>query len=315
MNQEIPASVKTQEFPVQYATVSLGKGLEGSFVKKDGRNRALDSIPIRIFTLGRFEVAVNNQTVRSTGKGSHRPLDLLMALIALGGRGIAYSRLCECLWPDSEGDLGIGNLSVTVHRLRVLLRFKASVVSNYGRLSLNEAICQVDAWSFERAANAGLERGDDELPGNALEKQLRQALGLYTGDFLARESEISWMLATRLRLKFKYERLVAALVGRLEREGRIGDATEICLQALERDPLNELLYRRLICCHLKRGELAEATRIFNRCREALARGLAMTPSVETQRIYFEGVRGRAAESETARILTLPCRQARPEKSY
>ncbi len=50
------------------------------------------------------------------------------------GRGIAYSRLCECLWPDSEGDLGIGNLLVTVHRLRVLLQSKAAIVSDYGRL-------------------------------------------------------------------------------------------------------------------------------------------------------------------------------------
>ncbi|MEQ1881994.1 MAG: bacterial transcriptional activator domain-containing protein [Burkholderiales bacterium] len=165
--------------------------------------------------------------------------------------------------------------------------------------------------SFERTANAGLECRDEDATRNVSELQLRLASNLYVGDFLARESETSWMLATRLRLKFKFERLVAVLVGRLERERRIGDAIEICGQALERDPLNEPLYRHLMCCHLKRGDLAEATRIFNRCGEALARGLALTPSRETERLYFDGVRNRAAEGETARILTLPCRQARP----
>jgi DNA-binding SARP family transcriptional activator len=311
MSQELPAGVNTQEFPAQNRRISLGKGREERLASEDNKDRAIGQVPIKIYTLGRFEVAINDQPVRSTGKGSHRPLDLLKALIALGGRGIAYSRLCECLWPDSEGDLGIGNLSVTVHRLRVLLQSKAAVMSNYGRLSLNEAVCRVDAWSFERTANAGLEGSDIDAPGNVSEMQLHLAFNLYVGDFLARESETSWMLATRLRLKFKFERLVAVLVARLEREGRLGEAIDISSQALERDPLNEPLYRHLMCCHLKRGDLAEATRIFNRCREALASGLALTPSRETERLYFEGVRRGAAEGETARILTLPCRLARP----
>jgi DNA-binding SARP family transcriptional activator len=307
LNQELSAGVNTQEFPARNRRISPDKGREERLASEDDKNRAVGLEPIKIYTLGRFEVAINNQPVRSTGKGSHRPLDLLKALIALGGRGIAYSRLCECLWPDSEGDLGIGNLSVTVHRLRVLLQSKAAVMSDYGRLSLNEAVCRVDAWSFERTANAGLECGDEDASGNVSDLQLRLAFNLYVGDFLARESETSWMLATRLRLKFKFERLVAVLVARLEREGRLGEAIDISIQALERDPLNEMLYRRLMGCHLKRGDFAEATRIFHRCREALARGLAMTPSVETERLYVEGMRSHAAEGETARILTLPCR--------
>jgi DNA-binding SARP family transcriptional activator len=311
MNQEIPAGVKTQGFPSQNRRFSSDRGLDEGIACEGNNDRAIAELPIRIYTLGRFGVSINNQPVRSTGKGSHRPLDLLKALIALGGRGVAYSRLCECLWPDSEGDLGIGNLSVTVHRLRVLLKSKAAILSDYGRLSLNEAICVVDAWSFERAANAGLEPGNEKVPGTIPEAPLREAFDLYGGDFLAREAEASWMLATRLRLKFKFERLISALVSCLEREGRIGDATEICLRALERDPLNESLYRHLMYCHLKRGDLAEATRMFNRCRDALARGLALAPSIETERLYFEGVRSCTAKNETARILTLPCRLTRP----
>jgi DNA-binding SARP family transcriptional activator len=57
-------------------------------------------------------------------------------------------------------------------------------------------------------------------------------------------------------------------------------------------------------CYLKMGELAEAARTYSRCREALARGLAMQPSMETERLYLEGVRG-GAERGAARHPNLP----------
>ena len=259
--------------------------------------------PIRIFTLGRFSIAIDGRPVRSNGKARHRPLGLLKALIALGGRDVASSRLCECLWPDSEGDLGARNLTITLHRLRSLLQAKAAVVADNGKLSLNEGVCWVDAWSFERFVNDGLRRLDEFAVGKPSESPLRLALNLYAGHFLARESEESWMFAPRLRLKIKFERLVTALATHYERQSRFSEAIDVCLQALERDPLNELLYRRLMGCYLKSGELAAAARIYGRCREALAKGLAMQPSMETERLYLEGVRG-AAERNSARTPTL-----------
>ena len=144
--------------------------------------------------------------------------------------------------------MGARNLSITLHRLRSLLQAKAAVLSDNGKLSLNEGVCWVDAWSFERFVNDGLRRLDESAIGKPSELQLRLALNLYAGHFLAREFEESWMFAPRLRLKTKFERLVAALATHLERQNRFSDAIDVCLQALERDPLNELLYRRLMGC-------------------------------------------------------------------
>jgi DNA-binding SARP family transcriptional activator len=285
------------------ARESFGVGA-GNCWAEDKVTRTGIKAPIQVFTLGRFSIAIDEQAVHSQGKAKHRPLGLLKALIALGGRDVASSRLCECLWPDSEGDLGARNLTITLHRLRSLLQSKAAVLSDNGKLSLNEGVCWVDAWSFERFVNEGLSRLDESVIGEPYESQLRLALNLYTGHFLAREFEESWMFAPRLRLKAKFERLVTALATHLERHNRFADAIDVCLQALERDPLNELLYRRLMGCHLKRGELAEAARTYGRCREALAKGLAMHPSMETERLYFEGVRG-TAERGVARTSMLP----------
>lgn len=272
------------------ARESADFGIAYSTFNPDSRRNA----PIRIYTMGRFSVAFDGRPVGSGGKGKQRPLSLLKALIALGGRDVAINLLCECLWPDSDGDLGGRNLTITVHRLRRMLQAHATVLQHDGKLTLNEQVCWVDAWNFERLVNDGLRRIDESVTGDAPEIHLRAALSLYAGDFLARESEESWMLAPRLRLKTKFERLVSALSMHLERQGRFADAIDVCLQAIEREPLNEVLYRRLMSCYLMRGEIAAVVRTYTRCREALAKGLAMRPSVETNRVYLQGVDAAAA---------------------
>lgn len=155
---------------------------------------------------------------------------------------------------------------------------------------MNEGVCWVDMWSFERSVNDGLRRLNEPASGDAAELHLRAALSLYSGHFLSRESEESWMLTPRLRLKTKFERLVAALSRHLESRERFTDAVDLCLQALERDPLNELIYRRLMSCYLKAGELASVLRTYMRCREALASEFASPPSIETESIYLESMR-------------------------
>jgi DNA-binding SARP family transcriptional activator len=245
------------------------------------------SARVRIHTLGRFSVAIGGRQMSSEGKAKQRPLALLKALIALGGRSVASSQLWECLWPDSDGDLAVRNLTVTLHRLRHMLGTNASVLQHDGKLTLNDRMCWVDAWNFDRAANAGLCASRERTAGDPAADQIRAALDLYKGHFLARESEESWMLAPRLKFRIKFERLVTALVDRLRDAGVFAEAIDLCLVALERDPLNETLHRKLMCCHLDSGELAEALRAYLRCREALAKGLGVTPSMQTERLYSE----------------------------
>ena len=61
--------------------------------------------PLQIFTLGRFSVARGVEPILFARKAQHRPLQLLKALIALGGREVGSDRLGMALWPESEGDL------------------------------------------------------------------------------------------------------------------------------------------------------------------------------------------------------------------
>ena len=277
----------------------------GNYQADKGATGLSTTAPIQIFTLGRFNIAIDGKAVHSNGKASHRPLGLLMALIAFGGRDVAPSHLCECLWPDSEGDLAARNLTITLHRLRSLLQAKAAVVCDYGKLSLNESVCWVDVWGFEHAVNEGLRRIDEPAGCVEGERHLRAALDLYSGHFLAREAEEHWMLMPQLRLKTKFERMVATWSMFLERQDRISDAIDLCLRGIESDPLNESLYRRLMSCYLNKGEVAAVARTYLRCQEAMAKGLGTTPSVETDRLYREALRAGATRNDgVARLYRL-----------
>jgi two-component SAPR family response regulator len=61
------------------------------------------------------------------------------------------------------------------------------------------------------------------------------------------------MLTPRLRLKTKCERWRRRCPSTSKAGSGFTDAVDLCLQALERDPLNELIYRGLMSCYLKMG--------------------------------------------------------------
>jgi DNA-binding SARP family transcriptional activator len=258
--------------------------------------------PIRIHTLGRFSVTVGSLALRASGKGKQRPAALLKALLALGGRDLAINQLWECLWPDSDGDFAARNLAVTLHRLREWLGSSATVLLHDGKLSLNEHVCWVDLWCFERCVNQGLVRPAADGDDTEAVMLLQRAFGLYRGHFLAFEAEQHWMLQTRLRLKAKFERLVTALEPPGERERAWSAAADVCLRGIECDPLNELLYRQLMRCYLAMGEYSSVLRCYRRCMEALAKGLGVQPGQPTQQIYLDAVRADARSAGMASML-------------
>lgn len=76
---------------------------------------------VRVHTLGRFAVEVDGAPLRFGVKGPRKPLALLKALIARGGRGVRAEPLVEALWPDADGDHAQRSFRVALHRLLALL--------------------------------------------------------------------------------------------------------------------------------------------------------------------------------------------------
>ena len=111
-------------------------------------------------------------------KAPGKPLALLKLIVAWGGKPTPQAEICDALWPQAEADVALDSLSVTVHRLRRLLGDPEAVKLQDGRLNIDTARCQVDAWAFEslleRAEEAA--RGGDAARMTRLCEERAQAL-------------------------------------------------------------------------------------------------------------------------------------------
>ena len=87
--------------------------------------------PTKIFTLGRFEILIEDKPIDAT-RLQKKPLILLKALIALGGEGVGEETLSELLWPDAEGDAAYTSFRTTLFRLRRSLGSDAILCTKAG---------------------------------------------------------------------------------------------------------------------------------------------------------------------------------------
>jgi LuxR family transcriptional regulator, maltose regulon positive regulatory protein len=154
--------------------------------------------PLRVYTLGRFGIVRRGSALRFEGKTQKKPLDLLKAIIAFGGREVPESRLSDALWPDAEGDAAAQALATTLFRLRKLIGEQA-IRRQEGRLTLDPNFCWVDCWAFERLSS--------DSSGDAAAR--REKLGkLHQGAFLEGDDDAPWAQPMRQRLRAKLSRTV-----------------------------------------------------------------------------------------------------------
>jgi two-component SAPR family response regulator len=241
--------------------------------------------PVRIYTLGRFSVTLHRQALTTHHKRRYqRPLELLQALIALGGREVHVELLSQALWPDADGDRAQNTFDVTLHRLRQLCNVETLLLLRDRRLSLNGELAWVDVWSFEQVVNYAedlLVRLDEPGVGRQLVRCEERLFGLYQGAFLEREAIQPWALTLRERLRSKLLRHVAGAGKAWEAAGDWDRAIRYYQKGLEVDPLIEELYRRLMFCFRQTKRTAEALAVFERCRAMLSTQLKITPSRDT----------------------------------
>jgi len=240
--------------------------------------------PIRIRTLGAFGVLVHGRPFACGRKAPHKPLALLQALIALGGRNVAATVLVDALWPDADGGCGRRALDVALLRLRRLLGVEDAILVSGGRLSINHELCWVDAWAFERAVDA-VETLVPEPSAERLRSLASTLLSLYHGRFLGAEEDRPWMMPARDRLAAKFARALASCARALCAAGTPGEAEALYRRGLELDNLSEALYRGLMDCCAEQGHRAEAINAYRRCRDLLSIVLNTRPSQETESLY------------------------------
>lgn len=278
---------------------ALERGIETDYVRELVRTHRLAPAsmpihveawpwPVRIYALGRFTVLIDNQPARTGRKAQHKPLELLKALIAQGGREVSEDTLTATLWPDAEGDTARQAFDTTLHRLRKLLGNEQAIVLRDRKLSLDNRLCWVDTWALERLLSESeslLANPAADTDGASLAGLADRVRALYHGPFLGKEFGAAWSISLRERLRSRYLRHVISAGARWQQLGRWDHAIECYRKGLEVDDLAEQLYQNLMLCHRQLGQRSEALSVYRRCRFVLSVVLGITPSPATESLH------------------------------
>jgi LuxR family maltose regulon positive regulatory protein len=280
---------------VSLCAKALEAGIEVDYVQELVRIRNLVSEkpplhlenwpwPLKIYTLGRFELLKDRKPIQFTRKTQRKPLALLKTLIAFGGKEIREDQIEDALWPEADGDAGYRSFVTNLHRLRLLLGYEKAIHLGEGRLTLDNRYCWVDVWAFEHLLKEAETKRSEGTTDGAVQL-IEKAIEIYKGYFLAKEGEQPWMIPLRERLRSKFLESVEKLGRYWQESGQWGKALDCYLKGLEIDDLAEGLYQSLMVCYLNLGQKAKALSAYNRYKRTLSSTIGIDPSPKTEVIY------------------------------
>ncbi len=257
--------------------------------------------PLKIFALGGFCVQLNERPLQSGKKTCSKPLQMLKVLVACGCREVSHQKMTDFLYPDIDGDRANYSFKFTLYQLRTLLGSGSFLISQGGKLSLDERYCFVDAEVFLQLCNrirklydsGSIRRASvakEGVPQDDFLQLCRKALDLYRGDFLQHEVA-DFAVGPREMFRSRFLGLVDIAGAVLEEDGRSHEAVNLYERAIESDPLQEKFYRRLMRCYSRQGQEAAAISVYRRCQRVLDSKLGVKPSPKTRKTYNALIQG------------------------
>lgn len=240
--------------------------------------------PIRIDTLGPFEVNLDGQPLDSGKKPGQKPLALLKLLAASGADGLSVSVVADLLWPGSEGDKAHHALEMALHRARKMVGSDEAILIRNGWIRLNPSLCWVDSHAFTAGVEAGLRAMQQGRPEEG-RRALERALDLYRGHLLAGDRYVNQVAPTRERLWRRYLVALEKLRVLYESAGQIEMALDRYRHACELDELAEEPCRQYMRYCLQLGRRDEARRAYAQLDRAMQQTLGVAPAEATRALF------------------------------
>jgi predicted ATPase/DNA-binding SARP family transcriptional activator len=249
---------------------------------------------LRVAALGPLEIVRDGVVVPHTAWKYARPRELFLYLL-VHPDGRTREQVGLAFWPDASAAQVKNNFHVMLHHLRRALGRADLVVFENDRYRVQRALgVETDVEVFEREVT-GARRALRASPGSAeAVRRLREALGLYRGDFLEGENAGDWHLEMRDHLHRLWVDGLTALGAHLADAECNEEAAEVYRTIARADELNEDAHRRLMAVLARSGHRGEALRHYDRFVTRLRDDLGAEPERETVGLYDrlrkEGVR-------------------------
>src|SRR5207245_4812000 len=241
---------------------------------------------LRIYLAGEVAVEHGDLLLREADLAGRQGRLALVYLGAGRERAVTQSELAELLWPDSLPPSWPVALSAVISKLRQKL---ATLGLDRDRIIANAFRCYqfrppADTWVDLEAAAAAVHQAEGAVLANQPQAAYGPALIATTiarRPFLVGE-DAAWVMSRRDRMRDILVRALDCRVEALLWNGELALAQDQARAAVELEPFRESGYRRLMQVLVRRGDRAEAVRVYQDCRRRLADELGVSPSDETE---------------------------------
>ena len=241
---------------------------------------------LRIYLAGEVAVELGENLLREADLPGRQGRLALVYLVAERERAVPQSELAELLWPAVLPPSWPVALSAVISKLRNAL---ATLGLDRDRIIANAFRCYQfrpppDTWIDLEATADGVHQAEGAVLANQLHAAYGPALIATTiarRVFLVGEDS-PWVETKRRRVRDLLVRALDCRVEALLWNGELSLALDQARAAVELEPFRESGYRRLMQVLVKRGDRAEALRVYNDCRRLLADELGVEPSTETE---------------------------------
>ncbi|MDH3976378.1 MAG: hypothetical protein OEV42_19095 [Deltaproteobacteria bacterium] len=276
-------------------SLAIEKNLENDYTKEFIRKNKLLPVsrgatlkdwpwPIKVYTLGSFRIEVDGRPLKEGRKSHHRLIDILKALICLGGSNVPAYCLADIFWPEKDGDAAQSALDMGIHRLRKLLNYSEAIEVKHGELSINSKVCWVDALAFLELAK---HNNDKEKNTTQSAEDMENLLSLYGGKLLPALDGSEWTMAMRENLQSSYLKILANLGDLREASKEWGSALDCYSQGVKVNPLSEEHVRGLMRTFTALGRPVDAILAYQKFEKELKNNIAIVPSPATKALFKE----------------------------
>ena len=233
---------------------------------------------LEIRALGEGTVSINGEPIPHTAWGG--PLVKELFFFLLENQRARREVILDIFWPEYSTAKAKSVFHATLYRMRRVLP-KGTV----GYDSSNEVYffdLPSDFW-YDVAAFKNLM--DEVRHGNGdLENLLRQALGIYKGDYLIGIYS-DWCLQKREALRRLYLDGLVQQASLFTKRGKLEESMDLYLQVVKNEPFREDIHRELMRSLVLAGRQAEAVQHYLKYAQFLYDEMNVKPTLETTLLY------------------------------
>lgn len=243
-------------------------------------------IHVRMF--GGFTITMDDKTMSDSDNRSRKAWSLLSYLIIKRRGDVSINELFHSIWQDGIQENPYGALKTLVFRVRKMMETagfpsQELILSQRGAYSWNSGWeTEVDTDRFECLCRRILEPEDKSK--DQWDACL-EAFDLYTGIFLPKSAEESWVGPMAAYYHTLYEKLVIYMAGKLMGDKDYAKVEEICGRAIGIDRFVENFHYYWILAAYSRGEQKAALERYKATTDMFYRERLMTPSEHFKELY------------------------------